>query len=65
MLYINRSAQLIESKTFYIVDNWDNLTTKAAMLKKQITLGFWGEQSKKHAIKFHQYKSKNIFLLGE
>ena len=64
MVYINRSAELSNSKTFYIVDNWDNLTTKAAMLKKADYLGVWGEQSKKHAINFHNYKSKNIFLLG-
>ena len=64
MIYINRSAKICNSKTFYIVDNWDNLTTKAAMFEKADYLGVWGEQSKKHAIKFHNYKSKNIFLLG-
>jgi len=64
MIYINRSASLTNSKTFYIVDNWDNLTTKAAMFQKADYLGVWGKQSKKHAIKYHDYKSKNIFLLG-
>lgn len=64
MIYINRSVKVCNPKTFYIVDNWDNLTTKAAMLEKADYLGVWGEQSKKHAIKFHNYKSKNIFLLG-
>lgn len=64
MLYINRSSQKSNTKTFYIVDNWDNLTTKAAMLKKADYLGVWGQQSKNHAIKYHDYKSKNIFLLG-
>ncbi|OUW95795.1 MAG: hypothetical protein CBD97_02370 [Pelagibacteraceae bacterium TMED237] len=64
MIYINRSAQLINSKTFFIVDNWDNLTTKAAMLQKADYIGVWGEQSKKHAIKYYNFKSKNVFLLG-
>lgn len=64
MIYINRSAKKNNSKTFYIVDNWDNLTTKAAMFQKSDFLGVWGQQSKKHAIKFHNYKSKNVFLLG-
>ena len=64
MIYINRSAKLSKSKTFYIVDNWDNLTTKAAMLQKANYLGVWGEQSKKHAIKYYNYKSKDVFLLG-
>ena len=64
MIYINRSAQLINSKTYYIVDNWDNLTSKAAMLKKADYLGVWGEQSKQHAIKYYNYRPKDIFLLG-
>ena len=64
MIYINRSALINNSKTFYIVDNWDNLTTKVAMLQKANYLGVWGQQSKEHAIKYHNYNSKNIFLLG-
>jgi hypothetical protein len=64
IMYINRSAKVVKAKTFFIVDNWDNLTTKAAMVKKVDYLGVWGEQSRQHAIKFHGYKKNNIFLLG-
>ena len=64
MIYINRSAKLINSKTYFIVDNWDNLTSKAAMLQKSDYLGVWGEQSKHHAVKYYNYNPKNIFLLG-
>ena len=34
------------------------------MLQKANYLGVWGEQSKKHAIKYYNYKSKDVFLLG-
>ncbi len=64
MIYINRSAKLVNSKTYYIVDNWDNLTTKAAVFQKANYIGVWGEQSKKHAVKYYNYNSKDIFLLG-
>ena len=64
MIYINRSSQIVNSKTYFIVDNWDNLTSKAAVIKKADYLGVWGEQSKQHAIKYYNYKPKDIFLLG-
>ena len=51
-------------KTFFIIDNWDNLSDKSIMLYKPDYLGVWGQQTKKHAIQIQKFKSKFIFNLG-
>ena len=45
-------------KTFFIIDNWDNLSDKSIMLYKPDYLGVWGQQTKKHAIQIQKFKSK-------
>ena len=53
-----------KTKTFYLVDNWDNLSTKTIMLEKPNHLAVWGEQTRQHAIKLHGFKKKNVHVLG-
>lgn len=51
-------------KTFYIIDNWDNLTTKTYYKFKPDFIGVWSPQIKKHAISIQDFKDENIFLIG-
>jgi hypothetical protein len=51
-------------KSLYLIDNWDNLSTKTVMLDKPNYLAVWGQQTKEHAIKIHKFKNDKVFLLG-
>ena len=47
-----------------VVDNWDNLSSRPAHQLKTKYISVWGEQTKKHALKFQKYNKKNIFPIG-
>ena len=51
-------------KTLGLIDNWDNLSSRGSHVFKTNYLTVWGEQTKKHAISFQGYKSKNTFVIG-
>ena len=51
-------------KTFSLVDNWDNLSSKSVILDIPDLIAVWGEQSKKHAINIQGILSDKITLLG-
>ena len=50
--------------SYYITDNWDNLSSKSILENKPDYIGVWGEQAKEHAIKIQNFTEKQIFLLG-
>ncbi len=51
-------------KTLFLIDNWDNLSSKSVFEDKPSYLGVWGEQSKKHAIEIQDCNPDNIHILG-
>jgi hypothetical protein len=51
-------------KSAYLVDNWDNLSSKTVLINKPSHLGVWGKQSQYHAIKIHNFKKKDISIIG-
>ena len=51
-------------KSFMIIDNWDNLSSKTIIWKQSSYLGVWGEQSKNHAINIQNYDEKLIYIIG-
>ena len=57
-------AEKINSKTLFLIDNWDNLSTKTVLFKKPNAITVWGDQTKKHAIKIHDISEKKIFKIG-
>jgi len=52
------------TNSLFLIDNWDNLSSKTIMWKKPSYIGVWGEQSKQHAIDIQNINENNIFLLG-
>ena len=49
-------------KTFFLIDNWDNISSKSYYINKPNYLGVWGDQSKEHAIRIQDFdKKKNFF----
>jgi hypothetical protein len=51
-------------KSLFLVDNWDNISSKSLFFKKPDLLGVWGEQSRSHAIKIQKFEKKNVFNIG-
>ena len=51
-------------KTMLLIDNWDNLCSKASFPIEPDYLCVWGDQAKLHAKEFHQIDSSRVFLAG-
>lgn len=51
-------------KTFFLVDNWDNLSSKSLLWEKPDFIGVWGEQSMIHASKIQNFEINKIFKIG-
>ncbi len=64
VIKLKKLSDLYKFKTFYIIDNWDNLSTGTYYKYKPDFIGVWGKQTKMHAIKIHNFKKENVFLVG-
>ena len=51
-------------KSFAIIDNWDNLSTKSVMPEHPDFVGVWGEQTKKHAVEIQDFKPDQCKIIG-
>ena len=51
-------------KSLLIIDNWDNLTSHSFFYIKPDFLTVWGEQTKNHAIQFHNFTNKQVYKFG-
>lgn len=61
---IIRIAKSINCKSLFLIDNWDNLSSKSLFWIKPDYLGVWGEQSKQHAIQVHRFSDQAITKIG-
>jgi len=50
--------------SYFIIDNWDNLSSKALYLKLPDFMGVWGQQTKQHAVAIQGMRKEQIYLLG-
>lgn len=50
--------------TMFIIDNWDNLSSKSVLFERPDYISVWGEQSVEHAVNIHQMKRERVFTLG-
>lgn len=51
-------------KTLFIIDNWDNLTSKSIMWIKPDYLTVWSTQAKIHAQEVQDFKETQIHIIG-
>lgn len=51
-------------KSYFITDNWDNLSSKSIIEDKPDIVGVWGEQAKKHASEIQNFTENQIITLG-
>ncbi|MBF0239115.1 MAG: hypothetical protein HQM12_15560 [SAR324 cluster bacterium] len=61
---IIRIATALSVPTFFLIDNWDNLSSKSVYYIKPDFLGVWGPQSKEHAKTIHDFSESRIYCLG-
>ncbi len=54
----------LKIKSIFVIDNWDNLSSKSIMYEKPDILCVWSKQTKKHAIKIQNFKSKQVKIIG-
>lgn len=50
--------------TVFLVDNWDNLSSKSLLWAKPDYIGVWGEQSAGHAIRIQGFAKEQVTCLG-
>ena len=53
---ILNSCNQMSIKTYFLMDNWDNLSSKSVFLKRPDFISTWGPQSTLHAIEIHGFK---------
>ncbi|RJQ53514.1 MAG: hypothetical protein C4530_17900 [Desulfobacteraceae bacterium] len=51
-------------KTLFLIDNWDNISSKSIMWALPDHLSVWGEQSKEHAVYIHGMSSDKVTCIG-
>jgi len=51
-------------KTLFLIDNWDNLSSKTVFLRRPDFLTVWGKQSVEHAIEIHGFKKREVIPIG-
>ena len=54
----------IDYKILYLVDNWDNLSSKSTLFNKKSLFTVWGEQTANHARKIQNIPKEKIQILG-
>jgi hypothetical protein len=48
----------------FLVDNWDNLSSKSILWERPSYIGVWGEQSAEHAVNIQGFKKDQVTSLG-
>jgi hypothetical protein len=57
-------ANQISKPIVFIIDNWDNLSSKTVLSELPDYLMVWGEQSRRHAIDIQGFTPSRVFNLG-
>jgi hypothetical protein len=59
-----RAARQLGIKTLFLIDNWDNLSSKSIFWVQPDFLAVWGEQSRDHAERIHGIGRERVFPVG-
>ena len=61
---VARICSKIGIKSVYLIDNWDNLSSKSIFWARPDFLGVWSEQHREHATRIHHFESTQIYPIG-
>lgn len=59
-----RIAKSLGIPSFFLVDNWDNLSSKSILWEKPDWTGVWAEQSRQHAIGIQGLSPERVRVIG-
>jgi len=59
-----RIGEKIGVPVVFLIDNWDNLSSKSILWSKPSHLGVWGEQSVEHAVTIQGFKKEQVTCIG-
>lgn len=51
-------------RTLFLIDNWDNISSKSILWERPDHITVWGEQSKQHAVDIQGFEPKQVSLIG-
>ena len=54
----------LKSPILFLIDNWDNLSSKSVMWAHPDFVATWGKQSKQHACNIQGFSQEQVFILG-
>ena len=57
-------AEAIDKKTLFLIDNWDNISSKTVFFKKPNAITVWGMQARKAALNLQSMKNSQVHHLG-
>ena len=57
-------ARSLNIPVCFLVDNWDNLSSKTILWRKPDFIATWGDQSCEHAVHIQGFEKKQVFKLG-
>ena len=63
-VYLTQIQKRLSRKILFLIDNWDNLSSKSVLWELPDYIATWGEQSSQHAIKIQGFKTDQVFNLG-
>lgn len=64
LIDVARTARRLSVPTFFLINGWDNLSSKLVFPVKPDYLGVWGPQTAEHATRIHGFAPAQIFTLG-
>ena len=57
-------CKLYKTKSFFLIDNWDNLSSKSILINHPDYISVWGKQTANHANKIQNIPQKKILIGG-
>ncbi len=61
---IVRICKRIGIPVLFLIDNWDNLSSKSILWEKPSHVAVWGEQSAEHAVNIQGFKKDQVTSIG-
>jgi hypothetical protein len=61
---IIKSCSMSGAKSFFIIDNWDNLSSKILFWERPDFIATWGKQTTNHAIEIQGFSKEQVFEIG-
>jgi hypothetical protein len=63
-LHLTLIQKKLKSPVLFLIDNWDNLSSKSIMWEHPDFVATWGEQSRQHACDIQGFSQEQVFVLG-